>query len=477
MDGWNSKKEGLVGMVKETRKAKREFIQHHHLLMRMELVHCPEKKDIPLVKQMVKNILKALNMKSLAPPRIYYLDKPENNRGMTCIAPIKTSHIAFHFWSNPDPSIFQNPESRCLLEFDIYTCGSMSPSAVKHILHQLAPFRPTRADIDILNRRIGMKLEHHFSWDTNQRPEWNDWLDSKAFLNTRRNRDRQKSKQTRKQQGGNRRRTGQLRRLPSEVVVVNVSPEQLMELITSARGKIREIREAAEGAIEDNPNVFRDVYRLSRDIDNKTQQNAANARGAYLNGNTELLDEIGKDILNTLVQLKAVWETTVAAEQNAVVPSQNGGGAQFDVVFYTEVGHTIHKHILPPFEIPLLTREQTAMRSPDVLFEKQDHKDRAFVIVMYDNDAPHPARVHWLYTQWFDRRGRLDDEVLIPYEPPNPPQGETHTYTVQLLSKQLPPDTDIINTIPNKNGFNIEEFIEHEGLSKWSVRQFKVGPA
>ena len=96
---------------------------------------------------------------------------------------------------------------------------------------------------------------------------------------------------------------------------------------------------------------------------------------------------------------------------------------------------------------------------------------------MYDKDAPHPARVHWLYTQWFDRRGRLDDEVLIPYEPPNPPQGETHTYTVQLLSKQLPPDTDIINTIPNKNGFNIEEFIEHEGLSKWSVRQFKVGPA
>jgi len=114
-------------MVKETRKAKREFIQHHHLLMRMELVDCPERKDIPLVKQMVKNILKALNMKSLAPPRIYYLDKPENNRGMTCIAPIKTSHIAFHFWSNPDPSIFQNVESRCLLEFDIYTCGSMSP--------------------------------------------------------------------------------------------------------------------------------------------------------------------------------------------------------------------------------------------------------------------------------------------------------------------------------------------------------------
>ena len=488
MDGWNSKKEGLVGMVNETRKAKREFIQHHHLLMRLELVDCPERKDIPLVKQMVKNILKALNMKSLAPPRIYYLDKPENNRGMTCIAPIKTSHIAFHFWSNPDPSVFQNPESRCLLEFDIYTCGSMTPSAVKHILHQLAPFRPTHAEIDILNRRTGMKLEHHFSWDTNKRPEWDEWLDSKAFLDTRRNRNRQNNKTRR---GGNRRRLVQLRRSPVEPVSVIINSQQLMELVTEARAKIREIRIAAEGAIEDNPNVFRNIYLLSRDIDNKTQQNAANARGAYLNGDDRLFNEISQGILLALVQLKEVWETTVAAERNALVPSQNGSGAMFNVVFYTEVGHTIHKHILPPFEIPLLTREQTARRSPDVLFEKQDHKDRAFVIIMYDEDdarsrlriharrrrLPHPARIHWLYIQWFDRRGRLDDEVLLPYEPPNPPQGETHTYTVQLLSKKLPPDTDIVSTIPNRSGFNLEEFMEREGLEKWMHRQFKVGPA
>jgi len=473
MDGWNSKKEGLVGMVNETRKAKRDFIQHHHLLMRLELVDCPERKDIPLVKQMVKNILKALNMKSLAPPRIYYLDKPENNRGMTCIAPIKTSHIAFHFWSNPDPSVFQNPESRCLLEFDIYTCGSMTPSAVKHILHQLAPFRPTHADIDILNRRTGMKLEHHFSWDTNKRPEWNEWLDSKAFLDTRRNRNRQDNKTRR---GGNRRRQVQLIRPPDESGSVYLNSQQLMDLITSARGKIREIREAAEGAIDDNPNVFRDVFRLSRDIDNKTQQNAANAREAYLHGNTQSLDEIGQGILGRLVQLKDVWETTVAAERNAVAPSQNGGGIMFDVEFYTEVGHTMYQHIIPPFETPLLTRFQTANK-PSLSFEKQDHKDRAFVIIMYDKDAPHPARVHWLYTQWFDRRGNLDDEVLIPYEPPNPPQGETHTYTVLLLSKLLPPDTDIVNTIPNKNRFNIEEFMEREGLIKEAIRTFKVGPA
>ena len=152
---------------------------------------------------------------------------------------------------------------------------------------------------------------------------------------------------------------------------------------------------------------------------------------------------------------------------------QHGGGAMFDVKFYGEVDHRVSEYVVPPFETPLLTRAQTA-RKPNCWFEKD--KNRAYVIVIYDSDAPHPARLHWLYTQWFDRRGRLDDEVLISYEPPNPPPGETHTYTVQLLSKILPPDTDIVNLIPNKNNFNIEEFMEREGLLKESIRQFKVGP-
>jgi len=248
-------------------------------------------------------------------------------------------------------------------------------------------------------------------------------------------------------------------------------------MIKNARDEIRNLVDRITEAYNTNPEHYDDLYNRARDIDSLTQAFAAQARDAAAQGNEDWGFAIAEGILNEVRDLKHMWETTLAAEEHALVPIQNGGDAFFDVVFYTEVGHTIHKHILPPFEIPLLTREQTARRSPDVLFDKQDHKDRGFVIVMYDMDAPHPARVHWLYTQWFDRRGNLDDEVLIPYEPPNPPQGETHTYTVQLLSKLLPPDTDIVNTIPNKNGFNLEEFMEHEGLSKWMRRQFKVGPA
>jgi hypothetical protein len=157
---------------------------------------------------------------------------------------------------------------------------------------------------------------------------------------------------------------------------------------------------------------------------------------------------------------------------------QRGGGIKFDVklysIFDTSIGTYTHSVTLPPFDTPLLTREETEM-SPRSLFDEGD-KNRAYVIIMYDNDAPHPARIHWLNTMWF-ARNRLYDEVLIDYEPPNPSQGETHTYTVQLLSKiNTGEDMDIVNTIPNKNGFNIGQFIATEGLISEAVRTFKVGP-
>lgn len=168
--------------TKTKKQAKKHaFIQHHHLLMRMELIRCPKKSDVANVKEMVRNIVKALHMKLLAPPKVYYLDKPENNSGMTCIAPIQTSHIAFHFWNTPDKGILQNPTSRCLLEFDVYTCGSMTPKQIAAVLRLLDRFDPTHAELDILNRRNGMKLDHHFQWDNRKNATWDEWLSSKQF--------------------------------------------------------------------------------------------------------------------------------------------------------------------------------------------------------------------------------------------------------------------------------------------------------
>lgn len=253
-------------------------------------------------------------------------------------------------------------------------------------------------------------------------------------------------------------------------------------MIKNARDEIRNLVDRITEAHNTNPEHYTDVYVTAKNTDSLTQAFAAQAREAAAQGNEDLGFFIAEGILNEVRGLKHMWETTVASDQNTRVPSQNGGGIKFDVKFYsifdTSIGTYTHSVTLPPFDTPLLTREETEM-SPrgltdeDKMFEKD--KDRAYVIVMYDNDAPHPARIHWLNTMWF-ARNRLYDEVLIDYEPPNPSQGETHTYTVQLLSKITGPGMDIVNTVPNKNGFNIEQFMEAEDLISEAVRTFKVGP-
>ena len=249
-------------------------------------------------------------------------------------------------------------------------------------------------------------------------------------------------------------------------------------MIHNMRDKIRHLVNIITADYATNPEHYRDVYITAKRTDSLTQELAAYAKEAAEQGNEDLGFAISERISSELRSLRDIWETTLAFEENTRVPSQNGGGVHFDVKFYsifdTSIGTYTHSVTLPPFDTPLLTREETEM-SPRSLFDEGD-KNLAYVIVIYDNDAPNPARIHWLNTMWF-ARNRLYDEVLIDYEPPNPSQGETHTYTVQLLSKiNTGEDMDIVNTIPNKNGFNIEQFMEAEGLISEAVRTFKVGP-
>ena len=171
------------GLSRKTNKSKPAFIQHHHLLLRMELIRCPGKHDIPKVKRMVHDIVAALDMKLLDRPHIYYLDKPENNKGMTCIAPIQTSHIAFHFWKNPDANILHQPASKCLLEFDIYTCGNLTIRQIHSVLHHLTIYRPTHVDMHLLNRMVSLKTDRMLHWNREHSLSWAQWLDSSAFMN------------------------------------------------------------------------------------------------------------------------------------------------------------------------------------------------------------------------------------------------------------------------------------------------------
>lgn len=148
------------------RKTRKQTIQHHHLLLRMETKSCPTDEDKEQACHLLKMIVQDVDMKLLGEPHVYYVKSPKYNEGLTAIAPIQTSHIAFHFWRNPDPKIFQNHESKCLLEFDLYTCGTLSLKQICKVLHHLTHFGPTHVNATLLNRNHSLKIDRQLIWDT-----------------------------------------------------------------------------------------------------------------------------------------------------------------------------------------------------------------------------------------------------------------------------------------------------------------------
>ena len=162
-------------------KKSRNFgtIQHHHLLLRMEMKTCPSARDKEEAGKLLQTIIHDIHMKPLDVPHIYYVKKPFYNEGLTAIMPIQTSHIAFHFWRNPDPVILKSRASRCLLEFDIYTCGSLTTSQIQKVLHHLSKYKPTRLDATLLNRKWSLAIDKHWHWSADEDASWSKWIESK----------------------------------------------------------------------------------------------------------------------------------------------------------------------------------------------------------------------------------------------------------------------------------------------------------
>lgn len=162
---------------KKTRKAQKPKIQHHHFLLRMETEICPLENDKDMATAMIQYIVHNIKMKLLAEPHVYYVKYPRYNEGLTAIAPIETSHIAFHFWRTPDKQILHNPESRCLLQMDIYTCGSLTMKNIQKILHHLTKFQPTHISATLLNRNYALSIQHQTTWDKSEK-SWDQCIAS-----------------------------------------------------------------------------------------------------------------------------------------------------------------------------------------------------------------------------------------------------------------------------------------------------------
>ena len=151
-------------------------IEHHHMLLRLETQRCPERADVRQTETLIHEIIKDIGMNQLDTPRVYYVTEPKYNEGLTGIVPIQTSHIAFHFWNSPDREILCCPESRCLLQFDLYTCGTLVPAQIAKVLAHLAEYKPTHAELTLLNRNTGLAIEKHVQWDSRKGPSWGAWL-------------------------------------------------------------------------------------------------------------------------------------------------------------------------------------------------------------------------------------------------------------------------------------------------------------
>jgi S-adenosylmethionine/arginine decarboxylase-like enzyme len=159
----------------KTRKRKQP-IQHHHLIVRCETEDCPRSSDRQRMQSIIDGLIADIDMKHLAPTNIYYMKKPSINEGMTAITPIETSHVSFHFWKHPDRSILHNKRSRCLLQMDVYTCGSLTHEHLKKVLAALETFKPRHVNLTLLNRLYGLSIERAEHWDATTGGSFATWL-------------------------------------------------------------------------------------------------------------------------------------------------------------------------------------------------------------------------------------------------------------------------------------------------------------
>ena len=115
---------------------------HKHLILRAEANKVPTNEDVLTV--WLKDFIESINMKILMGPYVKYCTM-EDNRGITGIAVIETSHIAIHVWDEPVPA---------LMQIDIYSCAEFDPYKIAEKIK--SDFDVVKLDYKYLNRETGL---------------------------------------------------------------------------------------------------------------------------------------------------------------------------------------------------------------------------------------------------------------------------------------------------------------------------------
>lgn len=125
------------------------MIFHKHLLVNAK-VNNPMQSEQEAIDFLI-SLVNSIDMKIIKGPFASYVDK-DGNKGLTAIVMIETSHIAFHIWDEESPG---------LLQFDLYTCGSLDLDAVMHTLNQ--NFDIASLEYKLFDRENGFVVEQEGS--------------------------------------------------------------------------------------------------------------------------------------------------------------------------------------------------------------------------------------------------------------------------------------------------------------------------
>ncbi len=118
-----------------------KILEHKHLIVRAEVKNPP--KDTIMMEKWMSNMVSAIGMKELAPPRAIYSEMV-GNRGLTCDVILNTSNAVIHTWDEVDPGLFM---------LDVYTCGALDTNVIFGLLEE---FEPVKIEYMYLDREHGL---------------------------------------------------------------------------------------------------------------------------------------------------------------------------------------------------------------------------------------------------------------------------------------------------------------------------------
>jgi len=114
--------------------------QHKHLIVRADIDWCPQEEDLNKISDWIRSLIKKIDMKLLAGPYTTYVNE-KDNKGMTSVAIIETSHIALHIWDEVSPG---------LMQLDVYSCANFNPPDVFDKINAL--FQTIKMEYKFLDR-------------------------------------------------------------------------------------------------------------------------------------------------------------------------------------------------------------------------------------------------------------------------------------------------------------------------------------